>query len=963
MTRRSTTRRGVDQSGFALVTVLAVIGVTMLLIGALFGLMLTTMHVTSAQERNAREERSADAAIEAAITTMRGAPCDPTSQPYLNDLEFDQQTGGTGDDVSVDVTCSSVAAGDSATDQVRIVGGDGYNGALRNGWTVDCAVNAAAVGCMPWSSAVGSVPSGLAGSATSLVHSGPEPLRFSSGVTVRTGAAALRNPTTGAPAIEVGGQYNQGSKGILGTSPTDCGMLDGDPGAGAGEVTDLDDAPGCGVAEAASVDAQPTGNTAGLVASTTVPIVPATCPGTAVVSFVPGTYSAAATAAVAKLTDGSIAACRNKTFHFTPGIYSFQGTELRFGDAGSYYVFGAPNGWAAGGVQSVPALVNDKDAALCDVGASGTSLVVAGWTKLTHTAGRVAICPNRPAGVDGNGSPLDPHPAIYQQTAVPTGVTVTSINRSPARNGITTPFSCRVNTPSGFDYPVNSDYPSGIGGVCRPRRTYDLWLATDGLAPVTSLRVMLTGAENVNTPNNLITKRQTRFRLYNSAGALLCQTDFVTGMPNGSLTSSFDLKSMPGTCSTTSLTQPQLNAGHIAVDHQMELGLATVVQSVDIAKAEVELNAISGRASSVTSADWNNADNVKAADSAAASPKMPCADFVCSVPDTGRTITPAKPFVHEMTLSGFTFPGLLNSSNPDVDPSLRTLRAVVKVKPSSLTLPASWTSTFGTFISTQNFLTPGTVRMELRSPAGGRCVVQGKGMNSDQEIAFDLLDPNLDDPTASNCNTFIYENASDLDSVTLRLRFELPCVPDWLHGVPNECLRSNLLYVPGDTTPIWQIRPPDIENVQLTTVTDTYSRSETSTVTVNATGGASSSSFNVYGRTWMPLADLDINWNGPATEQPLFANDLVVHGLGSRMASGAAMGTVCCDPADSRTVELVAWIDGTERLTARVAYTDVRDVGGVPVYAPGYSVDVLRWLACGAEGCASVLAATDERGP
>lgn len=953
-----------DQGGFALVLVLAVIAVTTLLIAALFGLMATTMRVSQAREQTAREDRAADAAIETAINTMRTEPCDPLAQPFFDDLPFDQQTADGGDDVTVDVTCSSVTGGDSATDQVRIVGGDGYKGALRTGWTVDCAVNAV-TGCMPWSAAVGSVPSGLAASSTSLVHSGPEALRFSSGVTVRAGAAALRNPTTGTPAVEVGGQYNQGDMGILGSSPTDCGMLDGDPGAGAGEITDIDDSPGCGVAAAAGVDAQPTGNTAGLVASATVPVVPGTCPAGAVVTFAPGTYSAAATAAVSRLTDGTVPACRNKTFHFTPGIYSFQGTELRFGDAGSSYVFGAPAGWAAAGVQGVPGLLADAEAELCDPATSGTSLVLAGWTKLTHTAGRVAICPNRPAGVDVGGAPLEPHPAIYQQTAVPTGVTVTSINRTPARNGITTPFSCRVNTPFGFDYPVNSDYPSGISGVCRPRRTYDLWLSTDGQAPVSSLRVMLTGSENVDTPNNLITRRQTRFRVFNSAGTLLCQTDFATGMPNGFLTSAFDLKTMAGTCSTVALTQSQLNGGRIAVDHQMDLGLANVVQSIDITKAEVELNAVSGRVepTGVTSSDWTSAQNVALADSDTASPQMPCADFVCSVPDPGRTITPATPFVHEMELDGFSFPGLLNSSNPEVDPSLRTLRAIVKVQPSSLTLPSSWTSTFGTFISTQNFLTPGTVRLELRSPSGGRCIVQGEGVNSDQEIAFDLLDPNLDDPTASGCNTFIYENASDLEDVTLSVRFELPCVPDWLHGMPDQCLRSNFLYVPGDTTPIWQIRPPDIENIQLTTVTDTYSRAETSTVTVNATGGATSSSFNVYGRSWMPLADLDINWNGPATTQPLFANDLVVHGMGSRMASGAEMGTVCCDPPETRTVELVAVIDGVERLTARVEYSDVHDVGGVPVYEPGFAVDVLRWLACGGEGCAAVLAETDEQPP
>ena len=105
------------------------------------------------------------AAIETAINTMRTEPCDPLAQPFFDDLPFDQQTADGGDDVTVDVTCSSVTGGDSATDQVRIVGGDGYKGALRTGWTVDCAVNAV-TGCMPWSAAVGSVPSGLAASVT-----------------------------------------------------------------------------------------------------------------------------------------------------------------------------------------------------------------------------------------------------------------------------------------------------------------------------------------------------------------------------------------------------------------------------------------------------------------------------------------------------------------------------------------------------------------------------------------------------------------------------------------------------------------------------------------------------------------------------------------------------------------------------------------------------------------------------
>ncbi|MEI2700237.1 MAG: hypothetical protein V9E94_18610 [Microthrixaceae bacterium] len=126
------------QGGFALMMVLAVIAVTSILIGALFGLMLVTMRVTDAQERSARESRAADAAIETAINRLRTEQCDPTT-PLMNGIAFDQQTTGTGDDVSVDVSCSSVPGNDTAADQVRIVGGDGYQGALRSALTTDCS--------------------------------------------------------------------------------------------------------------------------------------------------------------------------------------------------------------------------------------------------------------------------------------------------------------------------------------------------------------------------------------------------------------------------------------------------------------------------------------------------------------------------------------------------------------------------------------------------------------------------------------------------------------------------------------------------------------------------------------------------------------------------------------------------------------------------------------------------------
>ncbi len=218
---------------------LAVIAFTSVVIGALFGLLYTTMRITEAQERSAREGRAADGAIESAINQMRDAPCDPTT-PYLTDQLFDQQTAGSGDDVAVDVDCAPAgSATGSSIDQVRIVGTDGYQGALR--WTEDCASNA--LGCMPWSVA-SSLQGAAAGSNTALVHSGPEPLDFSSGVTVRTGSVGLRSDAGGTPAITVGGQYAQGDPG-LGAPAGECGLLSGTPGNGAGTIADLDDSPAC----------------------------------------------------------------------------------------------------------------------------------------------------------------------------------------------------------------------------------------------------------------------------------------------------------------------------------------------------------------------------------------------------------------------------------------------------------------------------------------------------------------------------------------------------------------------------------------------------------------------------------------------------------------------------------------------------------------------------------------------
>jgi hypothetical protein len=951
---RRTSSRVDGQRGSALISVLAVIVFTTLVIGGLFGLLTVTMRVTTAAEVKDREARAADAAIDTAINQMRTQPCDPLTQPYLGEQVFDQGTAAAGDDVAVQVECRPVAGAGGATDQVRVVGRDGYQGELR--WSTDCAANATAQGCLPWAAAVGSLPGGLSSSRTSLIHGGHEALRFESGVSVRTGAAGLRNPVSGSPAFEVAGQYAQGDRGLLSPTPDGCGLLAGDPGGGAGRVDDADLSPTCGDPAVAALSGDPGGGGAGLVAAPNppTPAVPTNCPAGPVVTFSPATFDGAATAALSSLLDGSVPSCRNKTFHFTPGIYAFEGTQLVFGDPGSSYVFGAPRGWTAATGVAGSAVAGDPDAQLCDPQQAGTSIVINGWTALRHLAGRVAICPAWPGGAGPDA--VDPHPAVYQQTAVPTGVEVVSINRNIPGNPITLPFGCRA----GLGYPTTSDFETVT--TCRPQRRYDLVLATQGQAPIRSLRVMLTGTESETTPNNLLRNRQTRFLVRNAAGQRLCQANFSSGSPNGGLTSTFDLMALPGDCSPGSILQSQLNGGRIEVTHRMNIDALAfnISQLLTISDAQVEVNAVSGLARSA-SGDWDDPSAVLTPGAPVARPTMPngCTAFVCAYPDPDRTIVRVSDseFVHELVLDDFEFPALFSSADAELDPSIRTLRAVVKFRPSNASLPSQWPQLLRDLLDSENFLIPVAPQLELRSPDGARCITQAGGLNSDTEIAFDLLDINLNTPGAPGCNTFVFDNASQLDDVTLTLRFVTRCVPNYLNGYPGQCLRSVGFYNPNDTSPIWQIRPPDIEHVRLTTVTDTYAGPPPNArVTLDATGGTTSSSFNVYGRTWMPLSDLDLHWNGAVTAAPVFGGDLVVHGLASRMAPGASMGVVCCDPSDSRTVELTARIDGVERLRVRVDFIDV--VEGGPnngAYSPGWRVDVLDHRSCGRGGCASVL--------
>ena len=942
-------RRAVaDEGGFALIAVLAVIAFTGITIAALLGMMITTMRVTSSQERTARERRAADGAIENAIQALRTQEdgCRQDGTPVLAGQRFDQGTAGTGDDVIVDVDCSPDTPSATATnDQVQIVGRAGYDGAMA--WTTDCATSAVE-GCLPWAAAVGAVPSGLASSGVSMVHAGHDPLRFSTGVTVRRGAAALNTTVPAASAssaIELDGRYSQGDPGLLAATGNPCGMLSGTPN-NSSLVDDDDGTPACDVQDARDVDPGAVDSIGPILPA---PVLPSCSAG--VVPFAPGDYDAALTAAVSAMTSGGDPACRGRTFHFAPGLYQFDG-QLTFGDASSYYVFGAPIGWdAATGVQA-SALATTADGRLCNPAVSGASLVLSAQSSIEHTGGRVAICP----AMSTAGTWW---PAIYQTTSLPGSITIAS---PPATNVL---LRC--------DAPVN-----GYDACLSTRQVAaGLVITSSGTVPIDSLAIAVSGREfgvdaDGGFPNTRVRERQMQLTVLDPSDNPVCSTSFQSGLPNVELPTRYDL--VEGGCSLlrgrplSSLDQHRLRLTARATVDSNWMGLAASWGMGETRFGATDVTAIvnphRGQASGGVTATQGSWANLSAAADASdggqtADATLPCSGtMACNVNAPGRTS--ADMYRYGLRLGNFSFPSLAQVDPADA--AVTSLKASLRIRTngSGFNVPAWLVALHNGYASPDHYRPRMTTTVTLTTPSGTRCVVAGLanstnegvdgrqgGVNSNQTVSFDL-------GSRSGCAAVI-TTVSDLQNVSVDVDFAMPCV----YINPGEaCLR------PPDAPPggtwIMQPRPPSVDGLSLEVATDAYVGPTTvSSVRIDADPTADSSTFNVFGRALMSLTDLDLRWDGAASTTPLFADQLVLNGLGSRMLPSADMGTVCCSPPDSRTVELTASIGGADRVVARVNFDDVdRTVPTAPVRQVGHRVDVLRWLNC-IGTCASVLSASD----
>lgn len=172
-------------------------------------------------------------------------------------------------------------------------------------------------------------------------------------------------------------------------------------------------------------------------------------------------------------------------------------------------------------------------------------------------AGRITT--TRRAGLldDARDGSTDPgaHPALYRRNWwLPLRAGHQHHPGSRGDNTAIIPFRCRT-----IVLPGTADYPNGLQVWGVPAYQHR---AAPGQRPgtVTLVRCAhrLRGA--ARTQSACVHQPPDPAAAVHRRGPTFHQTDFVTGMPRG-MASSFDLKAIPGTCSTTAINQSRSSTG------------------------------------------------------------------------------------------------------------------------------------------------------------------------------------------------------------------------------------------------------------------------------------------------------------------------------------------------------------------------------------------------------------------
>jgi len=895
-----------SQGGYILMAVLAAIALTGLTIGALFGLMMTTMRVTAAQERSARESRAADGAVVSAINNVRlnrTDPIDPCSPGVPGSagliVPFDDVSG------PVKVTCTP------APDQLGPSGGDidlvgtDYAGSIsdwRTAW--------------PWAAAPVDAAA-LASAAPSLLHTGGQALKFNGSVTSNGGIAAVRSDAASTPAIDVrSGAALQPVAG-LGGSGTSCGVLSG-PGVKPSTAVVSTAGVTCGDPTVAA-----TATVQNYAINPAVQTPTATCPATAVVELLPGTYDRDAVATLNTWFNGSLPSCRGKTFHFTPGIYSFDANArsgpaadkfaLIFNDATASFVFGTPSGWGGAGATAA----NFPRA--CVAGGPGASIVVSGRTEFRHLGGRMAVCPY--TSPEGRA-----WPALLQSRTVPTAVTVNTPTSSQFRDSAGRPdglisgsSTAAARRTIGCDMPAKG-FLNFDPAYCSQTASFSIRLATPASGPVTSLPFRITGDET-NYNVTLMSARKASFSLA-LAGGGTCGVQDLDGAPDDSRTATYDLMAASGTCDTTITEASLLDGATVTVTFKYDyVGLCPIpfgtcavnAQTLAIWQLSAAIDVWQGVAGSVSptppspASDWSDLDAVRLDDTQVAHAEI-CpiaAESVCGGPWN-------VPYERSFDMAAFGNP----ADPPTVSPD-----AVID----SLGVTIRQLGPKGPGLNTASL--PGTTTLSLTlkdTTVCSRTFTNVANMTGD--TFYSLMDQG-----SVNCGAAVLSAdqlvGSNVIGSSLRVAYRIDCTGIQVPIGPD-CLF---------------IEPVAIQQVALNATSNSFTGDVTEArISVDSAGGRSA---NFFGPAHLPHSSLDIFWTGTASGASIFGGDVQLHSLGSRMAAGASADVVCCTAASAevRRVTLTAQIDGRPRVSATVSIN--RTTG---------ALEVLEWVRCGRNGACSI---------
>ncbi len=887
------------QDGYALIAVLGVIAMAAIMIGALISLLLLTMRITANQERIERERRAADGAVISTVNHLRlnsggVSACGsvPASLPGFS-LPFEH----VGDNNQVSVTCG--AADDDYGEpggEVKLLG-TGYEGAIstwKSAW--------------PWSSAPGNAAAavGAAGVNPTLIHSGPEALEFNGHVNSANGAAALRNPLDGSPAIDVTGEYRQGPAGIGGTG-TSCGLLgsSGSPtfikavtGLSCGDPTKLSEAFPADYAIDPTVSALPVEVSGG-------------CPAGPVVTIYAGRYMHRD---VKRLNRWFSGACPNRTFHFPTGIYYFDANDatapaaernaLIINDASSNFVFGEANGWS---VSTGAAPANFPGA--CNVGVTatqpGASIVLSGRTTLRHLAGRLAACPFvTPSG--------EAYPAVLQQDTEPTDVTVlagTPLDFTPVANLV----SGNAATPTG-DVAMGCGIPLW-GNECTSTKSFEVKLDSNSSSdPLNSVQIRIVGDET-NYPISLVQSRTIRFDVTLAGGSTrFCTSGDLAGGVNAGNDSTFELLS--GECKTKLLTGAQLDGATLKAVFAFRYaglcfdtfwGICPVSpQLIRVWGVDVVVDTAVSKGSGVDAvSNWSGANNVlDPATSAAAMINLPCGSDICG----GLNQSSIE--------SSFQLDGLQLSTPLDGDDAIDSIGVVIRQEG----------QTDPTVDKLMSKL-PGLTELTLTTSDGAVCTRQWPTVISMKGTTYyPILDK-----ASSTCGSISWgpdeQVGSLLTGAKLKVRIRLDC----LNPTGSTC-QSLVSYV----------RPVPTSFVGLAATTNTYKGPVTKArLTVNATPSGGGSSANFFGSAYLPHSGLDILWTGKQSGASIVGGEMQLWSLGSQMSPGASSDVVCCTKPEieDRKVRVTAHIDGRPILSIVVKLA-----------SDGSAPEVLEWTQCGRNG-------------